>query len=60
MPAIAVHLQIMHCLRYQRWHLSPLVSEYLPNTMRIMVHSHRHLQGTHHTQHITLVKTLVL
>jgi hypothetical protein len=34
--------------------------EFLPNTMPTMVCSHRHLRGTNPTQHITLVRILVL
>jgi hypothetical protein len=60
MRATAVHLQILHYRHYQRWHLSLLVLESLPNTMPTMVYSHRHLRGTNPTQHITLVRILVL
>jgi hypothetical protein len=60
MRVIAVHLQILHCHHYQRWHLNLLVLEFLPNTMPTMVCSHRHLRGTNPTQHITLVRILVL
>jgi hypothetical protein len=60
MQVIAVYLQILHCLHYQRWHLSHLDLGSLPNIMPIMECSPRRLQAISlHTQPTILARTLV-
>jgi hypothetical protein len=60
MRIIAVCLQTLHCLRYQRWLLSHLDLEFPPSIMQITECSPRRLQGISlHIRLIILARTLV-